>query len=50
MEVEKDNTIAFLDMSVVRDAEGFLTTSVHRKPTWIDQYLQRPIIHTILSH
>ena len=39
MEVEKDNTIPFLDTSVTRDTEGFLTTSVYRKPTHTDQYL-----------
>ena len=39
IEVEKDNTIPFLHTSVTRDAEGFLATSVYRKPTHTDQYL-----------
>ena len=36
---EKDNSIPFLDTSVIRDSNGLLTTSVYRKPTHIDQYL-----------
>ena len=39
MEIEKDNTIPFLDMSVSRDSNGLLTTTVYRKPTHTDQYL-----------
>ena len=39
MEIEKDNTIPFLDTSVSRDSNGLLTTSVYRKPTHTDQYL-----------
>ena len=39
MEIEKDNTIPFLDTSVTRDSDGLLTTSVYRKPTHTDQYL-----------
>jgi len=39
MEIEKDNTIPFLDTSVSRDLDGLLTTSVYRKPTHTDQYL-----------
>ena len=39
MEMESDNTIPFLDRSVTRDSDGFLTTSVYRKPTHTDQYL-----------
>ena len=39
MEIEKDNTIPFLDTSVSRDSNGLLTTTVHRKPTHTDQYL-----------
>ena len=39
MEIEKDNTIPFLDTSVSRDSSGLLTTTVYRKPTHTDQYL-----------
>ena len=39
METEKDNSIPFLDTSVIRDSDGVLTTSVYRKPTHTDQYL-----------
>ena len=36
MEIEKDNTIPFLDRSVSRDSNGLLTTTVYRKPTHTD--------------
>jgi len=39
MEIEKDNTIFFLDTSVSRDSNGLLTTTVYRKPTHTNQYL-----------
>ena len=39
MEIEEDNTIPFLDMSVSRDSNGLLPTAVYRKPTHTDQYL-----------
>ena len=39
METENDSKIAFLDVSVSREPDGRLTTSVHRKPTLTDQYL-----------
>jgi len=39
MEIEKDNTIAFLHTSVSKDTNGLLTTSVYRKPTHTAQYL-----------
>ena len=39
MEIEKDNTIPFLDTSVSRDSNGLLTTTVYKKPTHTDQYL-----------
>ena len=39
MEIEKDNTIPFLDTRVSRDSNGLLTTTVYRKPTHTDQYL-----------
>jgi len=38
-EIEKDNTIPFLDTSVSRDSNGLLTTTVYRKPTHTNQYL-----------
>ena len=38
-QTEKDNSIPFLDTSVIRDSNGLLTTSVYRKPTHTDQYL-----------
>ena len=37
METEKDNSIPFLNTSVIRDSNGLLTTSVYRKPTHTDQ-------------
>ena len=37
MEIEKDNTIPFLDTSVSRDSNGLLTTTVYRRPTHTDQ-------------
>ena len=39
MEIEKDNTIPFLDTSVSRDSNGLLTITVYRKPTHTVQYL-----------
>ena len=39
MEIEKDNTIPFLDTTVTRDPDGLLTTTFYRKPTHTDQYL-----------
>ena len=45
METEKDNSIPFLDTSVIRDSNGFLTTSVYRKPTHTDQYLAHDSHH-----
>ena len=45
MEIEKDNTIPFLDTSVSRPSSGLLTTSVYRKPTHTDQYLTCDSVH-----
>lgn len=41
MEIEKDNTIPFLNTTVTRDSDSYLatTTTVYRKPTHTDQYL-----------
>ena len=39
MEIEKDNTIPFLDKLVSRDSNVLLTTTVYRRPTHTDQYL-----------
>ena len=39
MEIEKDNTIPFLDTTVTRDSDGLLTSIVYRKPAHTDQYL-----------
>ena len=33
MEIEKDDTIPFLDTTVTRDSDGPLNTTVYRKPT-----------------
>ena len=39
METETNNTIPVLDTLVTRDSDGYLSTSVYRKPTHTDQYL-----------
>ena len=39
MEIEKDNTIPFLDITVTRDSDGLVTTTVYRKSTHTNQYL-----------
>ena len=39
IEIEKDNTIPFLDTTVTRDSDGLLTSTVYRKPAHTDQYL-----------
>ena len=36
---EKDNTITFLDAAIKGNSDGFLTTTVYRKPTHTVQYL-----------
>ena len=36
---EKDNKLAFLDTAVLREPDGWLATSLYRKPTDTDQYL-----------
>ena len=39
METERDNTIPFLDITVTRDSDCLVTTTVYRKPTHTNQYL-----------
>ena len=39
METEKDNKLAFLDIAVLREPDGRLSTGVYRRPTHTDQYL-----------
>ena len=38
MEVEKDNTLPYLDVKLVRKNDGTLQRSVYRKHTWTGQY------------
>ena len=38
LEVECSNMIHFLDVQLLRCPNGELERSVHRKPTWTDQY------------
>ena len=45
METENDNKISFLDVSVSREPDGRLTTSVYRKPTHTGQYLAHDSHH-----
>ena len=44
-ETEADNTIPFVDTSVTEDSDGYLCTSVYRKPTHTDQYLAYDLHH-----
>ena len=39
METETNNAIPFLNTLVTKDSDGYLSTSVYRKPTHTDQYL-----------
>ena len=45
METKNDSKVAFLDVSVSREPDGRLTTSVHKKPTHTDQYLANDSHH-----
>ena len=48
-ETEKDGSLPFLDILLSRDPNGSVRTSVYRKPTHTDQYLQFSSHHP-LSH
>ena len=39
VEEESENSLAFLDVNVIRQPDGSTVTSVYRKPTYTDQYL-----------
>ena len=39
MEIEENNSIAFLDVLVIKNNNETLSTSVYRKPTHTDRYL-----------
>ena len=39
VEHEQNNSLAFLDVKVLRSPDGSLKTSVYRKPTWSGLYL-----------
>ena len=38
--LERGHAISFLDIKIMRNDDGSLTTKVYRKPTHTDQYLQ----------
>ena len=44
MEIEKDNTIPFLDTTVTRDSDGLLTSIVYRKPAHTDLLLRENLL------
>ena len=52
-EVEGNNQLSFLDVLLKKDEDGHISTSVYRKPTHTDQYLQysshHPLSHKSLS-
>ena len=48
-ETRRDGSMPFLDIIITPDEEGKLSTSVYRKPTHTDLYLQWDSHHTIPS-
>ena len=38
-EFEEDNRLPFLDVCIIRNADGTMSRTVYRKPTWTGQYL-----------
>ena len=47
MEMEKEGTLPFLDTLLTRGTEGKIHTSVYRKPTHTDRYLQNSSHHPL---
>ena len=48
-EAGDDGSLPFLDVLITPDKEGNLTTTVYRKPTHMDLYLQWESNHTVAS-
>ena len=48
-EAGDDGSIPFLDVLITPDKEGNLSTTVYRKPTHMDLYLQWDSNHTVAS-
>ena len=48
-EAGDDGSISFLDVFIIPDEEGSLKTTVYRKPTHTDLYLQWDSNHTVSS-
>ena len=48
-EARDDGSIPFLDILIISDEEGNLKTTVYRKPTHMDLYLQWDSSHTVSS-